>query len=367
MSEAAVAKSLQGFKTWLVRDAYPLWSERGRDEAGGWIDRIGLDGRAVAGPQRARVQARQAYAFAVAPAFGWSGDWRAAMRRGLDQLREAYRRPDGLYRTAPGAGGAADLYDQAFVLFALAFAHRAGEDGAAPAAEDLLSRLAPNPRGGFAELDGPALEANPNMHLFEAFMAWSEAGGGTVWGSLADRQAELVATCLLDAGSGAVVEHFGPDWTLPAAPSDRVVDPGHQFEWAWLLLRWSQAAGRARDLRTGLGLIELAERAGVDPARGVAMAALDGDLAPTDRSARLWSQTERLKANVLAARLTGDPGCWAAAEAACETLRRYLDVPVAGLWRDRMLADGGFVDEPAPASSFYHLILAFQELDRLVG
>ncbi|HEX7761790.1 MAG TPA: AGE family epimerase/isomerase, partial [Caulobacteraceae bacterium] len=282
-----------------------------------------------------------------------------------------FRRPDGLYRGLVPADGRpsdhAELYDQAFVLLALSAAHKAGEPGAGHAAEALLGKLAPHPGGGFKELAGAALLANPNMHLFEAFLAWARAGGGTVWQALADRQAQLAHTRLIDLESGALIEDFGPDWTAPADPALRRVEPGHQFEWAWLLLKWCQVAGRPQDLRTALHLIALAEQAGVDTARGVAVNELDGELSPRDLTARLWPQTERLKANIAAAAVTGDPACWAAAQAAAETILRYLDVPRAGLWRDRMDQDGAFIDEPAPASSFYHIVLAIQELDAVVG
>jgi mannose/cellobiose epimerase-like protein (N-acyl-D-glucosamine 2-epimerase family) len=37
-------------------------------------------------------------------------------------------------------------------------------------------------------------------------------------------------------------------------------------------------------------------------------------------------------------------------------------VPLRGLWRDKLLADGTWIDEPAPASSFYHIIDALRVL-----
>jgi mannose-6-phosphate isomerase len=46
--------------------------------------------------------------------------------------------------------------------------------------------------------------------------------------------------------------------------------------------------------------------------------------------------------------------------AATKALWRYLETPVAGLWRDRMRQDGSFDEEPSPASTFYHLICAIQ-------
>ena len=48
--------------------------------------------------------------------------------------------------------------------------------------------------------------------------------------------------------------------------------------------------------------------------------------------------------------------------AAANGLARYLEVPANGAWRDKLGEDGRFVDEPAPASSFYHLMLATLEL-----
>ena len=47
---------------------------------------------------------------------------------------------------------------------------------------------------------------------------------------------------------------------------------------------------------------------------------------------------------------------------AADGLWTYLDTPVVGLWRDKMLDDETFVDEPAPASSFYHIIGAISAL-----
>lgn len=364
--------ALAALKTWLLREAYPLWAERGPDpDRGGWRDRLDLTGGPVAAPQRARVQARQAWAFAQAPALGWDGDWRAAMRSGLTALETRFRRPDGLFRTViPPNGRASDeaeLYDQAFVLLALAAAHQAGEPGADLAAERLLGQLAPHPGGGFKELSGDALLANPNMHLFEAFLAWSEIGGGTVWQALADRQAQLAHSRLIDHDTGALSEVFGPDWAAPDDPAQRRVEPGHQFEWAWLLLKWCQSAGRAQDLRIALHLIGLAEQSGVDRIRGVAVNELDGDLEARDLSARLWPQTERLKANVAAAAVTDAPACWSAAESAAQAILRYLDTPRRGLWRDRLDPAGAFIEEPVPASSFYHLVLAIRELDAVIG
>ena len=41
-------------------------------------------------------------------------------------------------------------------------------------------------------------------------------------------------------------------------------------------------------------------------------------------------------------------------------------MPVPGLYRDRMLADGSWGTDPVPASTFYHIVFAVLELARRV-
>jgi mannose-1-phosphate guanylyltransferase/mannose-6-phosphate isomerase len=92
----------------------------------------------------------------------------------------------------------------------------------------------------------------------------------------------------------------------------------------------------------------------------VAIDALNPDLSVRNASARLWPQTERLKA----ALIFGDEP---QAKAAATGLWKYLAVETPGVWRDKLRPDGTFVDEPAPASSLYHIVAAIAELERVAG
>jgi mannose-6-phosphate isomerase len=84
------------------------------------------------------------------------------------------------------------------------------------------------------------------------------------------------------------------------------------------------------------------------------------------RSARLWPQTERIKAAAALAALEPEGGRMQAdALAAAQSLWRYLETPVQGLWRDRQDISGGFLDEPAPASSLYHILGAVEAIGAL--
>ncbi|HEX3920153.1 MAG TPA: AGE family epimerase/isomerase [Caulobacteraceae bacterium] len=358
-SRAATGRLTQ----WLTRDALPLWRTLGAD-ASGYVSQIALDGAPVPAPARLRVQARQAHVYALAARMGWSTDVETASRLGLAAVRAA-RRDSGLYQLTPYGpfDGMGLIYDQAFVLLALASCQAALGEATEAEALALAERIAAfaQAAGGYGEAPGLAvpLFANPNMHLFEAFQAWSRASPDPRWQGLAAGQARLALERLIDFETGVLLESYDADWQAPARP---VLWPGHLYEWGWLLLDWAE--GDAESQVAGLRLIEIAEQAGVDAARGVAIFALDGELRPVDRGGRLWAQTERLRACVRVAALTGEAAWWNRTAQACGTLEAYLQVPTPGLWRDWMDEAGAFREEPAPASTLYHIVGAIAELVR---
>ena len=377
-SPAMAVEALHGrFEQWLFTRALPVWWTLGADHIrGGFREALDAQARAVTAPLRARVQARQTFVYALAGTLGWSGPWAQAVDHGLTFLAARYRRPDGLYRTLLDPDGAmrddtAMVYDQAFALLALATAAKVFPDRAGRLEREGLAALAAlrsalgHTGGGFAEPIGPAFQADPQMHLLESALAWAEVGADPIWDSLADAQAELGLSRLIDPGCGAVKENFTADWAPAPGRDGRLIEPGHQFEWAWLLERWGRLRGRPDALAAARRLFAIGER-GVDQRTGATVNDLFDDFTVADPDARLWPQTERLKAALILA--DGEPDnarkarYLAAAAEAGTALMGYFDGLAPGLWRDKLKADGSFVDEPAPASSLYHIICAFAEL-----
>jgi mannose-6-phosphate isomerase len=369
---APVRSAAARLKRWLFDHALPIWWELGADRAqGGFHDTLDPAGRPVTGPKRLRVQARQAHVYALAARLGWDGPAVDACRHGLDHLL-AHRDDDGLYRPSPARpeapfDGMGLLYDQAFALLGLAAGlELTGEADLEVAAIELQRALRgfAHPLGGYREAPGLAapLFANPNMHLFESFQAWAALSADPCWRELAALQAHLGVEFLMAGGTSPLIERYGPDWSEPEAARDRVIWPGHLYEWAWLLLEWGPEVPRCAE--PALALIDVAEETGVDGA-GFTIFALDGDLKPLDGGARLWAQTERLRACARAASLGLAPDLWDATVGAASALEAFLEVPQSGLWRDWRDETGAFREEPAPASSLYHIAGAIAELERV--
>ena len=361
---------------WLLQQAYPLWSRQGVDRGnGGFYERLDQHATALNEPRRARVQSRQIYSFAQAPALGWRGDAPDIVEHGVLFFLQHYRRPDGLFRALVAPDGSpldnsALLYDQAFALLGLAAARSLSGvnpalDGEAQALLEALysqlKRIGPGFYSGLPERF--PLLSNPHVHLFEAALAWCELSAEPAWQTLADEMGTLALTRFIDPVSGALHETFDEAWSPVAGLDGRRIEPGHQFEWAWLLLRWRPKDENA--WRAALRLIELGEQAGVR--HGVAVDALLDDLSMHDPASRLWPQTERLKASALAASLTGESRYWMSAAAAAHGVLRYFDTPTAGLWYDRLNAEGVFHTGPAPASSFYHIVAAIVALTQALN
>lgn len=358
---------------WLRTSALPLWWTVGADaEDGGYLDLIDMTGKPVVGPKRARVQARQSFVYGEAARLGLPGHWTEAAAWGLEYLQRRYRRADGLYRTLVGANGApldnqAYVYDQAFVLLALAAASRIAPEprGALTLAEGLLERLIAlraHAAGGFREAGPHPFQANAHMHLLEAALAWIVAGGGERWLTLGSQMVDLALRRFIDREGGFLREFFSADWSPAPGGDFALVEPGHQFEWSWLLSRWDELVGDKRAAEAAHTLFE-AGRLGLDAARGVVVDELENVRSVRSGCARLWPQTEHLRAALTRARREADAERYLtyAADAA-DGLRAYLKTPVRGLWRDKLLADGRVVEEPAPASSFYHIMGAFEAL-----
>jgi mannose/cellobiose epimerase-like protein (N-acyl-D-glucosamine 2-epimerase family)/glycosyltransferase involved in cell wall biosynthesis len=357
---------------WLFDAALPLWWELGADRVrGGFHEAISLDGRPLRRPHRARVIARQAFSYGEAGRLGWRGPWREAQRHALEYFRKHFVTADATVVSVVGLDGGVsdprfDLYNQAFALLAYASGHRtfgqaAGWREQAVALRTTLEQSYAHPLGGFVEdRAGSVLQrSNPHMHVLEAALAWIAVDDDPAWRRMADAIATLCLEKFIDPASGALGEFFAADWTPAPGVEGRICEPGHHYEWAFLLDRWARLTGRTEP-GAAARLIAFADSRGLDPRRGVAVNAVLADGGVHDPVARLWAQAERIRA-YLAQRCSDED-----VAAAIKGLRRFLATPTQGVWFDRLGADDAFIPEPARATSLYHIVGAVAELSRVL-
>ncbi|MEO0998458.1 MAG: AGE family epimerase/isomerase, partial [Pseudomonadota bacterium] len=291
--------------------------------------------------------------------------------RGLDFLLAACRRDDGLYGCVVDLhkreliDPTPDLYDTAFVLLALSRAHGLlGATGLGTAIDALLDGLdrafARAPGEGFRERLPPPAERrqNPHMHLFESCLTLAAASGDAAHRRRADDLLAFVRERFIDLEAGVVWERVDDGGKTLA----RSFEPGHSFEWVWLL------AEHQRVLGTAAGLDDIQSRLYQQAVRVVGDAPRIGleatlEAMPPEHGARLWSMTEALRAHLEMGR-RGDAAASERAVATCNALfRDWLEPAIAGGWHDHFDGEGRMVSADMPASSLYHIMTAIEALD----
>ena len=361
---------------WAAGQALPLWAERGFDRANGrFEERLSMDGRPVDGvPIRLMVQARQIFCYAMAARRGWHAGGDALVEAAFAGMLRDYRRRDGadgwvfaIHRDGAVADNRRDFYAHAFVLLAVASYVLVTRKSAALAVADetlaYLDKAMRAPLGGYLDVVPPAgsgRSQNPHMHLFEGLLWLWSASGEERYLVRAGEIADLFVTRFFQPAHGVVVEHFDADLTPAAGTRGRIVEPGHHFEWAWLLKRFEQASGRQLG-NVPEALYDHADRYGYSE-NGLVFDEILVDGTPHTTTHRLWPMTEAIKANVaMAAAGRAPEEAQARAAALADRLASRFLTPEGG-WIDRLDAGGRAATDFMPASSLYHLLGAIDEL-----
>jgi mannose-6-phosphate isomerase len=195
-----------------------------------------------------------------------------------------------------------DLYTHAFILFACAHYWAKVRE---PLVESVLNAALEVIAVRFANGDGlyeASLERdwaplgsgplqNPLMHLAEAFLA-----------TLSVREDAATQGALLALAAGMqqrfIDRQHGVMLEKPLGAVDNWFEPGHQFEWLFLLESSPLLRGTALH-----GSLErafaFAEQSGVDPRSGAVSGMLDTNGGLRDGTQRIWAQAEYLRALTL--------------------------------------------------------------------
>jgi len=365
-------------RDWMVGQALPLWADRGFDRAHGrFEERLTLQGHpGHDAPVRLTVQARQIYSYALARRRGWYGGDDQLLEGAYRAMLRDYHRPDGkpgwvfsVHRDGTPCEARRDLYAHAFVLLAIgSYVGTTGDRAPLALADETLSYLDTDfgaPAGGYVDSLPPIDELrrqNPHMHLFEALLNLWVNTRDPRYLDRAGKLFDLFSRRFFQPDPGVLIEYFDQALAPASGVAGKIVEPGHQCEWIWLL-RWYQREAGVPVEDHVEALFSHADRYGRDRA-GLLVDEVLADGSVRTPSRRLWPMTEAIRAYSVEGRL-GRPGCADKAAVLVDLLHQhFLSGAVPGGWIDRLDEQGRATTDFMPASSLYHLLGAVDELDR---
>ena len=188
--------------------------------------------------------------------------------------------------------------------------------------------------------------------------AWHEFTGDRDWLNHASSIIDLFKSRFFDSDSWTLGEFFEQGWSPLPSAQGAWTEPGHHFEWAWLLVNYAKAAGEPELVKYARKLYASAIANGLNRATGLAYDAVSRDGLPLIRTSRSWPQTEAVKA-AIALDGTGGPDMKPEIEGRVGRLFRWhIDPAPQGMWIDLIDERGRSKAQDVPASIFYHLVCA---------
>jgi len=345
-----------------MRVVVPLW------QGPGWNAQMALPFEAVDAqhqplpPQRYRAMACARQLFLFSSLIGHSavpeaGERAAALFRSLQRHFHDAEHGGWFYSIDPQGAPLdrrKDLYTHAFIVFACA--HYWGKVRE-PLVESVLNAALTVIAERFADGDGlyesvlaedwSSLDAgplqNPLMHLAEAFLATLEVREDADTLEALDALAQGMQRRFVDVELGVMLEK-------PLDAVDNWSEPGHQFEWFYLLE--SSAHLRGTPLHGSLTTaFAHAQAQGVDNETGAVAAMLEVDGSVKDGTQRIWAQAEYLRA------LTLRPGSEHLLARQLNALQQRFLHP--GGWNECLDSQGQISRSDMPSTTPYHLATCY--------
>ncbi|HEY8189825.1 MAG TPA: AGE family epimerase/isomerase, partial [Micavibrio sp.] len=362
---------------WLAK-----WHEAFYDPAtGGFHERLGHSFKPRSnGARRLLTQCRQLSIYSHALTEGCNAVRRDALKKSFDFILKAYRIPEtGGWRYSLSDSGepldeTSDLYSLSFIIFSFSHYFRAARDERAKefafeTLDFIERRFRMEGLPGLAEaLDGnlavtPKIRRqNPHMHLLEACLFAHETWGGQKFLRMADEITDLFYEFFYSQSENRLCEFFLDDLTPDPEKGNRV-EPGHYFEWVWLLKKHARIRqDPARHDGACRALLGWANGYGWDETYGGIYDVLDPSGRVLADTKRIWPFTEALKANALMMDAEGIDRPWIKAR-----IGRMINVfrtqymEERGFWVEWLNRDLSPATDYMPGTTPYHVYFGIIE------
>lgn len=336
--EEGLEEGLVRLAAWLRQSALPLWCTLGQQSDGRFETVLGLDGRRLDAPASVKMQLRQLQVYAEAGRWNWQGPWRATLRSALKALAKSHD-DDALTLHERG------LLEGALGRIALVAPDLLTECGWANREREPL-RL--------SEAIAASERSSRYISLLDASLADDPAQAPHL-DALADQIMSQVRARFLDAEAGVIGEQ-----PLNQLERNDPVDPGRQFEWAWLVARYGLKRGDRADLDLARKLFASGRR-GVDLTRRAVIDAMSRQGERLSTRARLSAQTQWMKAALTLAEAADDQRETFLGQAAQAQRAVWNHLLPSGQWRAKRLENGLFIDEPAEADGLHAVMAIYSQ------
>lgn len=367
---SAFIDASERFEQWVRYDALPLWAAVGRNpNTGGHIERISANGQPdLSADVRMRVQSRQIFVFSYAHYANWLSNAEPIAKSlwsFCESSRSGVRYPQATNAQGLTLDSTEDIYDYAFHILANGWFYKAfGDQEKLQHAYDLAQHLDDEyecVHGGWLEgnYDAKYRRQNPHMHLFEAYLALYEITDDKLWLLRVNYILGLFESALFHSDYGALLEYFNNDWSIPDDVSVIVTEPGHMYEWVWLLTKYQTLSGE--DISELIAQVYAGALRYTEHPGDVIFDAVNLATGERTESRRCWPLTEAIKAHS-AMYLLGNQESLPKAQKCIETLMSsYFIGCKPGMYIDKLDANGQVANEEMPASTMYHILVAAKE------
>ena len=365
----------------LLQRWVPKWYEAFPDPAtGGFYERLakGFKPRMV-GNRRLLTQCRQlaiySHAYIQRPDI-----FKPALTAHFEVMLEKYFVPEtGGWRFSLGDDGLPadntyDLYSLTFVIFSLSHYYRATKDDRAKEhAAAMLQFIERNfklpGKPGYAEAIDENLKPilrqrrqNPHMHLLEACLfaeeTWPDQSD---YRAMSDHLVELFQQYFYIPDRNMLCEFFTEDLRPDPGIGHRV-EPGHYFEWVWLL---KKHAALRNDLthhdEVCLRLLTWANKYGWDKVYGGIFDVLTPEGVVLTDTKRIWPFAEALKANALMIDAAGDRDEIKSRMKDMVNVFRESYMQERGFWVEWLNRDLSPATDYMPGTTPYHVYFGIME------
>jgi mannose/cellobiose epimerase-like protein (N-acyl-D-glucosamine 2-epimerase family) len=269
-----------------------------------------------------------------------------------------------------------DLYGHAFIMFGLAHYAAIFADSDAvnwiQKTNELVFRHFRLPGGWLATsttrdwvIGSRKLEQNPHMHLLETYLSAYGATRDSAFLKCATEMVSIYTEMLRTRDGSKVLEHLDENGQ-PNGPNGKLIEPGHLYEWYWLVNEYADIAGLLAYRAACAPIVDWAENQGCDAEAGGIYDQVDSDGNIVSHRKRIWPVTECIKAFATLVRIGGG-------EEAKASLIRWISFirekycTKDGAWHEYLNRQLQPDCDYLPLSTPYHVAMAALEVERVLG